>query len=174
MNSFKRNRTPGLHKQICWVTKPNESGQALVEFTLIFIILLVLAWIPADFGLGFYTAQLAQNASREGARIAAADTALANGTTWCDLPCAGEVADSVLKETAERVSSALLTEGRVTLNLEAGTGCNRQVTVTVNGNYNHFFFQLLNYFGASVDGITSITRETKMRWEHGAACVSAS
>jgi hypothetical protein len=80
----------------------------------------------------------------------------------------------VLKDTAERISSALLTDGKVTLNLEGGTGCNRQVTVTVDGNYNHFFFQLLNYFGASVDAVTSITRETKMRWEHGAGCLSPS
>lgn len=174
MNSLRRNRVASLHKQACCAAKPDARGQALVEFTLVFVLLLVIAWIPADFGLGFFTAQLAQNASREGARIAAADTSLSNGTTSCDLPCASEAADSVLKETAERVSSALLTDGKVTLNLEPGTGCNRQVTVTVNGNYNHFFFQLLNYFGASVDGITSITRETKMRWEHGAACVSAS
>lgn len=49
------------------------AGQALVEFTLVFLLFLVVAWIPADFGLAFYTGQLAQNASREGARIAAAD-----------------------------------------------------------------------------------------------------
>ena len=45
-------------------------GQALVEFTLVFLLLLVVAWIPADFGLAFFTGQLAQNAAREGARIA--------------------------------------------------------------------------------------------------------
>jgi Flp pilus assembly protein TadG len=37
-----------------------NSGQALVEFTLTFVLLLVVAWIPADFGLAFYTGQLAQ------------------------------------------------------------------------------------------------------------------
>ena len=51
-----------------------SSGQALVEFTFTFLILLIVAWIPADFGLAFYSGQLAQNAAREGARIAAADT----------------------------------------------------------------------------------------------------
>ena len=53
-----------------------SSGQAAVEFTLTFLILLIVAWIPADFGLAFYTGQLAQNAAREGARIAAADPTL--------------------------------------------------------------------------------------------------
>src|SRR5438132_8205489 len=45
-------------------------GQALVEFVLVFLLFLVVAWIPTDFGLAFYTGQLAMNASREGARIA--------------------------------------------------------------------------------------------------------
>ena len=48
------------------------SGQALVEFTLMFVLFLAIIWIPADFGLAFYSGQLAQNASREGARLAAA------------------------------------------------------------------------------------------------------
>jgi len=50
----------------------SNRGQAAVEFTLAFILLLIIAFIPADFGLAFYTGQLALNASREGARIAAA------------------------------------------------------------------------------------------------------
>jgi len=56
-----------------------SKGQALVEFTLSFLLFLVIAWIPADFGLAFYTAQLAQNAAREGARIAASDPKLGSG-----------------------------------------------------------------------------------------------
>ena len=45
-----------------------SSGQAAVEFTLTFLLLLVVAWIPADFGLAFYSGQLAHNAAREGAQ----------------------------------------------------------------------------------------------------------
>jgi Flp pilus assembly protein TadG len=63
-----------------------SSGQAAVEFTLTFLILLIVAWIPADFGLAFYTGQLAQNAAREGARIAAADPTLVSGTVSCVMP----------------------------------------------------------------------------------------
>jgi Flp pilus assembly protein TadG len=40
------------------------------------LLLLVVAWIPSDFGLAFYTGQLAHNAAREGARIAAAEVSL--------------------------------------------------------------------------------------------------
>src|ERR671919_766283 len=73
----------------------NNKGQALVEFTLIFILLLIVAWIPADFGLAFYTSQLAQNASREGARIAAATPTLPAMPINCTMPCTS--ADEILK-----------------------------------------------------------------------------
>jgi TadE-like protein len=118
------------------------AGQALVEFTLIFLLFLVVAWIPADFGLAFYTGQLAQNASREGARIAAADRNLISGTTSCVMPsCSG----NIFSETAARISSALLPGATITLNLDPDVGaanCNRMVTVTVSGTYNFFFYRL--------------------------------
>ena len=97
-----------------------SSGQAVVEFTLVFLIFLVIAWIPADFGLAFYTAQLAQNASREGARIAAADPKLGSGTlpgrtASCTMPsCSG----NILSETAARISSALLPDATITVTLD--------------------------------------------------------
>ena len=147
-----------------------SSGQAAVEFTLTFLILLIVAWIPADFGLAFYTGQLAQNAAREGARIAAADPTLVSGTVSCVMPsCTG----NIFKETAARLSAALLPAATITLDLDpnTGTNCNRMVTVTVSGTYNFFFYQLLRWFGASGDlSNTAITRETRMRWEAQAGC----
>jgi Flp pilus assembly protein TadG len=148
----------------------NSSGQAAVEFTLTFLLLLVVAWIPADFGLAFYSSQLAHNAAREGARIAAADLTLASGTTSCTLPsCTG----NILKETAGRVSAALLPAATISVNLDpdTGTNCNRMVTVTVSGTYNFFFYQLLHWFGVSGNlNSTPITRQTRMRWEGQAGC----
>src|ERR1044071_7921416 len=76
----------------------NCTGQALVEFTLVFLLLIVIAWIPADFGLAFYTGQLALNASREGARIAAAIPSPFNATATTDATNA----------TCTRLSPALL------------------------------------------------------------------
>lgn len=148
------------------------SGQSLVEFTLMFLIFLVIAWIPADFGLAFYTGQLAQNASREGARIAAADPTLVGGTTTsCVMPaCTG----NIFEETAARISAALLPGATITLTLDPNVGaanCNRMVTVTVSGNYNFFFYQLLHWFGVSADlNSTTITRQTRMRWEPQFGC----
>jgi len=146
------------------------AGQALVEFTLVFLLFLVVAWIPADFGLAFYTGQLAQNASREGARIAAADRNLLSGTTSCTMPsCPG----NIFTETAARISSALLPGATITLSLDADTGanCNRMVAVTVSGTYKFFFYQLLRWFGVSTNlNNTVITRQTRMRWEAQAGC----
>jgi len=154
-------------------TLTRSSGQAAVEFTLTFMILLIVAWIPADFGLAFYTGQLAQNAAREGARIAAADSTLVSGTTSCVMPaCPG----NIFKETAARLSSALLPAATISVNLEPDTGttCNRMVTVTVSGTYNFFFRQLLGWFGVSGNlNNTPITRQTRMRWEHQTDCITS-
>jgi Flp pilus assembly protein TadG len=159
---------------------PETKGQALVEFTLIFILLLVIAWIPADFGLAFYTGQLAQNGAREGARIAAADPKLGSGTlpgvTWttsCTMPsCSG----NILSETAARISSALLSSATITVTLDpdsvlgAPPKCDRNVTVTVSGTYNYFFYQLLGALGNTVPDTLNIVRSTSMRWEHQFGC----
>jgi len=147
-----------------------SSGQAVVEFTLTFLILLIVAWIPADFGLAFYTGQLAQNAAREGARIAAADRTLVSGTTSCVVPsCTG----NIFKETAGRISAALLPAATITVSLDPDvvTNCNRMVTVSVSGTYNFFFYQLLRWVGTSGNlNNTPITRQTRMRWEAQAGC----
>ena len=152
------------------VSLTRSSGQALVEFTFTFLILLIVAWIPADFGLAFYSGQLAQNAAREGARIAAADTTLVSGTTSCVMP---SCTANIFKETAGRLSSALLPAATITLQLDpdTGTNCNRMVTVTVSGTYNFFFYQLLHWMGVTRNlNNTPITRQTRMRWEGQAGC----
>jgi len=147
-----------------------QKGQAMVEFTLIFILLLVVAWIPADFGLAFYTGHIAQNAGREGARVAAATNPF-------------DVADATT-QTCKRVSSALFSDpgaafgtsclpysnARVAVTPPGGPVCNQQLTVTVTGNYNYSFYNFLRFFGAPVPPSVPITRSTKMRWEHQNPC----
>ena len=146
----------------------NTNGQAVVEFTLVFVLLLVIAWIPADFGLAFYSSQLAANASREGARIGAADPGYSAQVDSCTLPACFALADgTILKETANRLSSALLPGATITVDPLSGPTCNQVVQVRVEGTYNFFFYQLLHLMGVTADLNTqSITRETSMRWEH--------
>ena len=174
MSDFNKwNQTSNLQSEIHSVIKPNEEGQALIEFTLVFVLFLVIAWIPADFGLAFLTGQLAQNASREGARIAAADPNLVSTplTGSCTLPCS-EVPGSPLQEAAERLSSALLPGAKITLTypIKGGVACNEQLRLEIDGDYNFFFYQVLNLMGASVDPSTPIQRTTEMRWEHQKTC----
>ena len=124
------------------ISLTRSSGQAAVEFTFTFLILLIVAWIPADFGLAFYSGQLAQNAAREG-------------------ETAGRLSSALLP-------AATIT---LQLDPDTGTNCNRMVTVTVSGTYNFFFYQLLRWTGVTTNlNNTPITRQTRMRWEAQAGC----
>jgi Flp pilus assembly protein TadG len=150
----------------------HSKGQALVEFTLTFVLLLIVAWIPADFGLAFYTGQIAQNAAREGARIAAADPNLpaAVAVSSCTMPGC-YTAGNIYNETAVRLPAALL--GASTINVEypapGSAGCNQLVRVRVTGEYPYFFYKILRFIGIDVN-VPQIQRSTSMRWEHQPAC----
>ena len=150
-----------------------SEGHAIVEFTLSFILLIVVAWIPADFGLAFYTSQIAQNAAREGARIAAADPTLVAGSTTCNMPACYSFGN-IFNETAARLPAALLTGTSITVQYpatgSAGT-CNRRVGVRVQGQYNFFFYRVLQLLGAPVPASVTVDRVTEMRWEHQPGCV---
>jgi hypothetical protein len=146
-------------------------GQALVEFTLVFVLLLLVSWIPAEFGLAFYTSQIAQNAVREGARIAAADINPAASEGWCDIPGCYSGAN-ILKETSLRLPAALMSNIRVTLIVDApsDTNCNEMVTVSATGQFHFFFYQIFRLLGVTVSDTKQINTSAKMRWEHQAAC----
>ena len=151
------------------VRQINRKGQALVEFTLCFILLLVIAWIPADFGLAFYTSQLAGNAAREGARIAAADPDLFTSTGTCTLNanCFSQTPGTLLYEIAKRSTTAMLSNPVITVATSGTvTGCNAQAIVTIAGSYPFSFYRMLRWFGASVNPSVSISRTVQTRYEH--------
>jgi Flp pilus assembly protein TadG len=148
-----------------------SKGQALVEFTLVLVLLLVILWIPADFGLAFFTGQLAQSAAREGARIASAEPNYASQVGTCTIPACYSLtpSDNILRQTALRISSALLPDAQVTLATDTSAGtCMTKVRVTVQGTYTFFFYRLLTFMGIAGANTnpTQITRVTAMRWEH--------
>jgi type IV secretory pathway TrbD component len=149
-----------------------DRGQALVEFTLIFLLLLIVAWVPADFGLAFYTSQLAQNASREGARIAAADPAantLVTATPCNMTSCFALNPSHPAYRAATRARTALMPNTTVSLTMTGtAAACDQKVVMTVSGTYNYFFYHLLGWFGVDTNPVT-ITRTTSMRWEHQCA-----
>src|SRR5262245_41682015 len=148
------------------------SGQAVVEFTLVFLLFLVIAWIPADFGLAFFTGQLAQIASRDAARIAAADPNLATTTGCCNMPCSSARDRADLQAAAAGMSLALVPELRrsVTLEPPQGANCDSLVEVSSSGEYNYFLYQLLRAMGDTTPDTLNIVRSTSMRWEHQPGC----
>jgi len=121
-----------------------RKGQAVVEFTLVFILLLV--------------------------RIASADPTTV--TASCGPPlssCFG--AGNILRETANRLPAALLQNATVAVVVDAAGSCNRLVTVTVSGTYNFFFYQILHLLNVSGNLNTrNVVRESKMRWEYNTGC----
>jgi|SRR5687767_11694809 len=147
-----------------------NKGQALVEFTLVFILLIIVAWIPADFGLAFYTSQIAQSAVREGARIGAADPTL---VPTDDVSCGPPLSScfgfgNIFNETALRLPSALMgSSTQITVDYPApgSSTCNQLVSVKVEGQYPFFFYKVLRFMGIDVN-IPTIQRESIMRWEH--------
>jgi Flp pilus assembly protein TadG len=150
----------------------SSRGQTLVEFSLIFVLFLVIVWIPVDFGLAFYSSQLAQNAAREGARIASADPTLTAINSTCAMPACYSFGN-LFNETATRVPPALLTGTTITITFPVpGTEatCNQRVRVRVQGQYNYFFYQLLRMLGASTPSSVSVERSSEMRWEHQPGC----
>src|SRR5262245_52174188 len=169
-----------LVRRIVLTSFTRSAGQAVVEFTLVFLLFLIIACIPADFALSFYPRQQAQTASPDRARIPASDPALGSGTlpgvtytATCTMPsCSG----NILSETAARISSALLPGATINVTLDADSvppvlpKCDRNVTVTVSGNYNYFFYRLLGWMGATVPNTLNMVRSTRMRWEHQFGC----
>ena len=147
--------------------KLHDQGQAVVEFTLIFILLIALSWIPAEFGLAFYTGQMALNASREGARLAAASTTL--DTAEITTATCKRLSSAILRDASPNCSP--YSNAKVTVTQDTTiAGC--PITVTVQGNYYFRFFQLLRLlttFKAIPDSV-NITRTTTMQSEWVTEC----
>jgi hypothetical protein len=133
-----------------------SKGQSIVELTLLTPLILAALYIPADFGIAFYTAHLVQNATREAARI-------------------GASMNPFDKTTVETEATNRLPTGRfvvtspVSADLDGDdtSTCMRRVRVTVTGEYSPFLYQLINLVvpGASVSTTISITRSTAMRFD---------
>ena len=96
--------------------KNGEKGQALVEFTLLVPIFLLLLFAIVDFGMGFYSWITITNAAREGARLGAVHAPLNVASS----PCFGKASLKVCIEDRVRDASDLTNEAT-------------KMTVTVTG-----------------------------------------
>lgn len=144
-----------------------RKGQSVVEISLMAPLLLVALYIPADFGIAFFTAHLTQNAVREGARIASHLPQCGGGASPCmtnlsDAACSST--DSVVQAVCSRLS-ARLQNPAVSVNLSAGPPCARSVNVQVTGQYSYFLYQVLRLLGMSAPNNVTLSRATAMRYE---------
>ena len=133
----------------------HSNGQSIVELTLIVPLVLASLYIPVDFGVAFFTAQMVQNATREAARIGASMNPFVSAT--------------VENEATKRLPGGKFVAASVsaTLNGSSTSTCMRRVVVTVNGSYNLFWYRLLNLMlpGTVTDTSLPITRSTAMRYD---------
>jgi len=132
-----------------------SNGQSIVELTLIMPLVLATLYIPADFGIAFFTAQMVQNATREAARVGASMNPF--------------VAATVENEATKRLPGGKFVTASVsaTLNGSSTSTCMRRVVVTVSGSYSLFWYRLLNLMIPSTVTDTSlpINRSTAMRYD---------
>lgn len=146
----------------------SRDGQSIVELAVMTPLLLVALYIPADFGVAFFTSHLAQNAVREGARIGAI-------SAECGVsPCVSNISpqecpgsNSVVQEVCRRLPARLTSPTvEVTLSGNLGSACMRTVTVDVTGQYNYFLYQLTALIGLPIaENPVTISRVAELRYE---------
>ena len=129
--------------------KNRERAQSLVEFAIIFPILLLMLAGITEIGFLYYASYTVENASREGARIA---------VTLEDLEAND---DRVVLRVDNLIPSTPFFSGFTSVTNNGITDCsvNDEVTVTVAGTYNFVALRLL--------GLTNINLSfpTSMRYE---------
>jgi Flp pilus assembly protein TadG len=140
-------------------------GQSIVEITLITPLLLVALYIPADFGVAYFVANITATAARDGARLGSAGGK--SGGTSTNLDFASADAATVRDAVVARLP-AYLTSRSVTVKFYEDTpaNCLEFIEVTASGNYSFFFYRLLRLFGATVPVSVPISRTSQMPYRN--------
>ena len=127
--------------------KNSERGTALIEFTLVLPLLLLLTVAAVDFGRAFFVRSVLEQAAREGVRMRAVTTS----------------ADSAL--VRDRVLQVANSSGVTVSNLLIEALPSKQVHVQVTGNFNWIFPGMFNLFGANFTNPMPLTGDAWMRNE---------
>ena len=140
-----------------------QTGQSVVEMALITPLVLVALYIPADFGVAFLTAHLAQIAVREGARIGSGLTS-GDPNKPIDVGQGTTIKDAVLARLPDRLSSPTVNV-RFYFENEVAP-CMQVVEVTVTGTYDYSLYHLIELIGVTVPPSAPISRTTQMRYNY--------
>ena len=125
-----------------------ERGTALIEFTLVMPLLLVLTVAAVDFGRAFFVKNIVEQAAREGVRLRAVSSSADSGLVTARV---NQVAGS---------ANVSITNVEIT-----GPDAARQVHVKVTADFNWIFPGVFNLFGASFTNPMPLTGEAWMRNE---------
>ena len=125
-----------------------QRGTALIEFTLVLPMLLVMTVAAVDFGRAFFVKNVVSQAAREGVRLRAVTSS----------------ADSAMvrSRVLQVANAANVTISQLAIN---GPDAARQVSVTVTAEFNWIFPGVFNLFGANFTNPMSLTGEAVMRNE---------
>jgi len=127
--------------------KNSERGTALIEFTLILPLLLLLTVAAVDFGRAFFVRGVLEQAAREGVRMRAVTT----------------VGDTTL--VRDRVLQVANSSGVTVSSLLIEALPSKQVHVQVTGDFNWIFPGMFNLFGANFTNPMPLTGDAWMRNE---------
>jgi Flp pilus assembly protein TadG len=156
----KGRNTPNTHM------RASNDGQALVEFTLILALFLLVVFSIIEFAFIIYNKVTITDAAREGARTGAMYRANENGTPWTK-----EQIETFAKEAAiNSLQGRLFTFGTPNLKVEANWnglppsqgGTNGKMEVVVNYDYS---FIVLPRLSGSADGTLRLSSKAIMRTE---------
>ncbi len=136
--------------------KHSSSGQAIVEFALVFPLLLILLLGIIEFGLLFYNKAVITNASREGARVGIVNQDRGNLN-----PINANILGAVNNYCGSRLISFGSPDVTVTPDWSAGTGFGHPLRVTVTFDYR--WLVLPNFVG--LPNPTRLSGVTVMRLE---------
>jgi Flp pilus assembly protein TadG len=143
----------------------NAKGQSIVEISLLTPLLLVALYIPVDFGIALFASNIASTAVRDAARIGSeigksggdADNRNFTGTE------AVTVRNALVPNLPASLSNRSIT---VKFFEDTPAACMEVVEVTVTGDYNFFFYQILRLFGATVPNQATISRSAQMPYRY--------
>lgn len=158
-----------------------SKGQSMVELGLLLPFILILVGSVVDFGLAIFAGQVAEFASREGARLgstlppedpeAAVKIYPAGELGSCTVDSCADAASQILQTAGSRVPGVGLFEGFLVTAVEGDVGGQEAVTVTVSGSYQWAFLWMINIAtfpllgDAGFPSSLEITRSTSARWE---------
>ena len=142
--------------------RKNQSGQSIIEMTLITPLLLIALYVPVDFGISLFVGNLTQTAAREGARIG---SGLQLDGTVPNLIFSSAEAGFVKTEVFNRLPN-YLTDRNVTVTFYSGTTCMQFIEVKAQGRYNFLLYRLMRLAGLTVPDSMTISRTTQMYYKY--------